>query len=64
MKMGKWYKMINNKKCCIEKNLKLIDTHSVFEEIYECLKCKREYFVDVELVRDFDNLSRKMKDFN
>ena len=43
-------------KCCAEKNLIFIDTEGVFQEIYKCSKCNNKYYVDVELVRDFNNL--------
>ena len=48
--------------CCSEENLEYDHGDGVEFETYNCTKCDTAYVVDIEIVRDFKNMSQIKED--
>jgi len=45
-------------KCCTDDNLEYSYGDAVEWEVYHCIYCHEGYVVDIEIVRDFENMER------
>ena len=45
-------------KCCTDDNLEYSYGDAVEWEVYHCIYCHEGYVVDIQIVRDFENMER------